>query len=381
MELHAWVNPFRAYLNVAKRRYIDPSHVWVRHPEWLVTYGERLYMDPGIPEAREYVLQVLLDILYRYDIDGLHIDDYFYPYRIQGQDFPDSLSYSRYGENFTRKSDWRRNNINSFIRSLRNHSQAVKPWVKLGISPFGVWRNKRNDPRGSDTRAGQTSYDDLFADIRGWLEKGWIDYVAPQIYWSIGYPPASYEVLLDWWSTNHFGKDLYIGKAAYKVGNNADKNWDDPRQLAKQVELDRENGVPGGSIYFSASSLLKNPLNVLLHFREDLYASPALPPPGPWTGNSQASSPEQVNVASHPGGGMVLWEPGEASYVGIYRFGKKERIDLRKPQYLQAVVSADQGYYLDPVAKGKYTYVITGFDRFFQESSERTTQQVKVKRR
>ncbi len=322
MELHAWVNPFRAYVSLSKRRYIDPSHILSKHPEWVVTYGDRAYLDPGLPDAREYVLQVILDLLYRYDIDGLHIDDYFYPYKIQGKEFPDSLSYRRYGKSFVPKADWRRENINSFVRSLRNHSQAIKPWVKFGISPFGVWRNASKDPRGSQTRAGTTSYDDLYADVRGWLERGWIDYVAPQLYWSIGFAPASYDVLVEWWSNNSFGKDLYIGKAAYKVGNNSDKNWDNPEELAKQVALDRRNGGPDGSIYFSAKSLLKNPLNALEPLRSDVYTSKALLPSGPWGGISGQNYPK---LFKYP---LTLGElsfPGKRGKVHMWVF-----IDLGK---------------------------------------------------
>jgi len=259
MELHAWVNPFRAYLDVDRDRMTHVFHVMHTHPEWVVTYGPNAYIDPGIPAARDYVVEVIEDIVMRYDIDAIHIDDYFYPYKIEGKAFPDTLSFERYGRNYRDKDEWRRENNNQFIYELRNTIKTHKPWVELGISPFGVWRNNADDPLGSDTRAGVTSYDDLYADVRTWLQKGWIDYVAPQIYFSIGYPPADYAILLDWWSQNSFNRQLYIGKAAYKVNNNHDQNWKLPGQIPGQIRMDRQREKVDGSIYFSAKSLILNP--------------------------------------------------------------------------------------------------------------------------
>ena len=382
MELHAWVNPFRAYMNVGKERYLDPSHVMIRYPNWVLTYGNRAYIDPGLPEARDYVLRVILDILYRYDIDGLHIDDYFYPYRIEGEDFPDTASYFQFGRSYANKADWRRNNINTFVRNLRNYTQALKPHVKFGISPFGVWRNRQKDARGSQTRAGQTSYDDLYADVRNWLEQGWVDYVAPQLYWSIGYPPASYDVLLNWWMSNSFGKELYLGKAIYKVGNNADTRWDDPEEIPGQIQLDRSKTVPGGSIHFSANVLQKNPLGVADALKDQLYNTPALPPNKSWMKGDEPQAPTSPAASPHAQGVILNWGDTDLKYVGIYRFGKRQKVDLENPQYLVEVVSAEKGFYLDTnVGKGRYTYVLTGLNRHFRESRGSRAMQVKVKRR
>ncbi|MEM6632940.1 MAG: family 10 glycosylhydrolase [Bacteroidota bacterium] len=382
MELHAWVNPFRAYMNVEKTRYVDASHVMSRHPDWVVRYGNQAYIDPGLPEARDYVMRVILDIVYRYDIDGLHIDDYFYPYRIQGEEFPDTTSYYQFGRSFRNKADWRRNNINTFVRTLRNYTQALKPEMKFGISPFGVWRNRQKDARGSQTRAGQTSYDDLYADVRSWLEQGWVDYVAPQLYWSIGYPPASYDVLLNWWMSNSFGRELYLGKAIYKVGNNADTRWDDPEEIFSQIQLDRSKTIPGGSIHFSAKALLKNPLGVADGLKDRLYRFPALPPNPSWMEGVTPQIPPSPAASSHPEGVILNWGATSSKYVGIYRFGKRQNVELENPQYLLEVVSADRGFYLDTeVGKGRYIYVLTGLNRHFQESRGSKNLRVKVKLR
>ncbi|MEM6767094.1 MAG: family 10 glycosylhydrolase, partial [Bacteroidota bacterium] len=219
MEFHAWFNPFRALMDVDNNKLLSVEHISNKRPDWLVRYGKNLYFDPGIPKAREYVSSVILDVVNRYDIDAVHFDDYFYPYRIANEEFPDSSSYEAYGRGYPNRDNWRRNNVDSFVESINYQIKATKAHVKLGISPFGVWRNIADDPLGSDSRAGQTSYDDLYADIRAWLLKGWIDYVVPQIYFSIGYPPADYEKLADWWAQNQAGRHLYIGKATYKIDN------------------------------------------------------------------------------------------------------------------------------------------------------------------
>ncbi|MGN6616748.1 MAG: glycoside hydrolase family 10 protein, partial [Ilyomonas sp.] len=196
MEFHAWLNPYRAVFNIYKSS-VAPNHITRTHPEWFLNYGDKKYFDPGQPEAMEFVAKVVKDIVSRYDLDGIHMDDYFYPYRIPGKDFPDNKTYLKYGDGLT-KDDWRRSNCDSIIKLIHDVIIDTKPMVKFGISPFGVWRNKSKDPMGSDTRAGVTNYDDLYADILLWLKEGWIDYVAPQLYWEIGHPLCDYETLLNW---------------------------------------------------------------------------------------------------------------------------------------------------------------------------------------
>jgi uncharacterized lipoprotein YddW (UPF0748 family) len=255
MEFHAWCNPYRADFNIGKAS-IAPSHITRLHPKWFLDHGGKKYFDPGNKEAQAFVVEVIRDMTERYDVDAIHFDDYFYPYRIAGVEFPDSVSYQQYKNGLT-KDDWRRSNVDSVIVSLSRMIKQTKPWVKFGISPFGVWRNSDKDPRGSNTKAGQTNYDDLYADILLWLQKDWIDYVAPQLYWEFGHKAAPYEVLIDWWSKNTYGKHCYIGLGIYRAGSS--DAWKDSTLIPRQIELLRNTPNMQGMIFFSSKSFNKNP--------------------------------------------------------------------------------------------------------------------------
>jgi uncharacterized lipoprotein YddW (UPF0748 family) len=219
------------------------------------------------------------DLVKRYPVDGIHFDDYFYPYRIAGKEFPDQKSYKVFGVGMS-VDEWRRSNVDSIIRHLAIAIKAEKPWVKFGISPFGVWRNNDKDPRGSATSAGQTNYDDLYADILLWLKEGWIDYVAPQLYWEFGHKAAAFEVLLDWWSKNTYGKHCYIGLGIYRAGSNS--AWKDPNQLPRMIQAVRNTPNMHGVIYFSSKSFEKNPNGWNDSLRNNYYRDPATIPSMEW---------------------------------------------------------------------------------------------------
>ncbi|ULQ56045.1 family 10 glycosylhydrolase [Flavihumibacter rivuli] len=255
MEFHAWLNPYRAVFNV-NRSSISPTHITRLHPEWFLTYGDKRYFDPGNKAAQQYVVNVVRDLVQRYDLDAIHFDDYFYPYRIAGKEFPDDKTFQQFGNGMNR-DDWRRSNVDSIIVKLSRAIKEEKPYVKFGISPFGVWRNKDKDPEGSETKAGQTNYDDLYADILLWLKQGWIDYVAPQLYWEFGHKAAPFEVLLDWWSKHSYGKHCYIGLGIYKAGTSAP--WKDKSLLPKMIQAIRNTPNVQGAIYFSSKSFVSNP--------------------------------------------------------------------------------------------------------------------------
>ncbi|MES1216340.1 MAG: family 10 glycosylhydrolase [Bacteroidota bacterium] len=255
MEFHAWCNPYRANFNIVSAS-IAKDHITKTHPEWFLTYGTTRYFDPSNLKAQEFVVKVVADIVHRYDIDAIHMDDYFYPYRIAGKEFPDGASYMKSGTSLS-KDDWRRSNVDTIILKISNAIKKEKPWVKFGISPFSVWRNKTQDPDGSDSKAYQTNYDDLYADVVLWLKNGWIDYVAPQLYLEIGHDKIAFEKLLDWWSKHSYGKHLYIGMATYKAGSNA--AWKNPNELPNQIKLLRQTSNVQGSIYFSSTSFNRNP--------------------------------------------------------------------------------------------------------------------------
>jgi uncharacterized lipoprotein YddW (UPF0748 family) len=278
LEFHAWLNPYRANFNIHTAS-IAKDHITKRHPNWFLTYGTTKYFDPSNKDAQQFVTDVVADIVRRYDIDAVHMDDYFYPYRIAGKEFPDEKAYKRSGTDLP-KGDWRRSNVDSIIVKLSRVIKKEKPWVKFGISPFSVWRNRDQDPDGSDSKSSQTNYDDLYANILLWLREGWIDYVTPQLYLEIGHPKIAYEKLLDWWSKHSYGKHLYIGIAAYKAGSNA--AWRDPQEIPNQIRLARQTENVQGAIYFSSTSFNRNPNGWNDSLQNNYYKSPALIPPMDW---------------------------------------------------------------------------------------------------
>ena len=277
-EYHAWVNPYRANLSVGKSS-IAPTHISRLHPEWFLQYGNTLYFDPGNKEAQHWVVDVITDMVSRYDIDAIHMDDYFYPYRIAGKEFPDTASYRKYGAGM-KKDDWRRSNTDSIIVKLARAIKETKPWVKFGISPFGVWRNQDKDPMGSPTRAGVTNYDDLYADVLLWLRNGWIDYVSPQIYWEFSHKAAPFQPILEWWNKNTYGRHCYIGMGIYRAGSNA--AWKDVTQLPRQIDSTRAMSNVQGQIYFSSTTFDKNPNGWNDVLRNSYYNERVSVPEMPW---------------------------------------------------------------------------------------------------
>ena len=279
MEFHAWCNPYRADFQIGKSS-IAPNHITKLHPEWFLTYGDKKYFDPSNTDAQQFVVSVITDIVKRYDVDAIHMDDYFYPYRIAGREFPDQAAYERSGTSLS-KDDWRRSNVDSIISMLSRAIKQEKPWVKFGISPFSVWRNKDQDPDGSDSKASQTNYDDLYANVLLWLQKGWIDYVAPQLYLEIGNSKIPYEKLLDWWSKHTYGRHLYIGQGIYRAGE-SNAAWRNPKELPEQIQLLRQYPNVQGSIYFSSTSFDRNPNGWNDSLRNNYYREPAQIPPMDW---------------------------------------------------------------------------------------------------
>ena len=376
MEFHAWFNPFRAVF-VGDTTALDSSHIYFQHPDWIVFYGKHGYLNPGEPEARKFSLNVIMDVVNRYDIDGVHFDDYFYPYRIDSLEFADSISYKTYGDTLVDKDNWRRKNINQFIEAVHDSIEAVKPEVKFGVSPFGVWRNRDKDPLGSDSQAGQTTYDDLYADVRLWLQNGWLDYVAPQIYFSIGYPPADYEKLLDWWTRNTFGRQLYIGQAAYKVDNNHDENWKLPSQIPEQIRMNRRNFQVDGSIYFSARSFLKNSLSLNDSLKKEHYRHPALIPAMNWNREEKLAPPDppqKLKIARHKHRVLLQWEGDIHQNIRKYVIYIKRGHDTPNLSNAKAILGTTYYPSFSFVERGsalfrkKHTIVVTAVDKDQRES-------------
>ncbi len=291
MQFHAWMNPYRATVSLDTTTLAE-THDYFKHPAWMVPYGNRYYYNPGLPEVRQHLVSLVQEVVNNYEVDGIHFDDYFYPYRISGEVFDDSLQYQNDSGAGQSLEEWRRSNVDSLVQQVHLALKAAKPWVQFGISPFGVWRNQDRDPAGSDTHAGQTTYDDLYADPLLWMEKGWLDYIVPQLYWSMNHPPAPHARLLAWWAGNCPGTHLYIGNAAYKVRTDKDKAWRHKNELSKQISLGRQTGPVEGNVFFSARSLPKNQ-DVAGLLRRKFYRYPALAP-GPAKPETAPSPPPKL---------------------------------------------------------------------------------------
>jgi hypothetical protein len=311
-----------------------------------------------------------MDVVTKYDIDAVHFDDYFYPYP-EGGDFPDDAAYKAHGGGMKR-ADWRRKNVDTLVESLSRKIHDAKPWVRFGISPFGVWRNKTSDPDGSPTRALQ-SYDDIYADTRTWIKKGWLDYVTPQLYWPIGDSRADYAKLVAWWAdqVKGTGVQLTIGQGAYRVG--ADAAWKDPAELSRHLTVNAEHPEVRGDVYFSASDIAADRRGFASRLRDDHYGSPAIPPPAGGDRDAGTAPPPVHGTAAVPAGKgvKVTWRPveGAASYAVYRADGTTPGCAPVDPKRLIADVRG--GGILDPAAEpGRaYTYYVTALDRLHRESA------------
>lgn len=265
MEVHVWLNPYRVNLNKTDTSILAPDHIMRQHPEWFWEYAKQWYFNPGLPITRAWICTIVQDIVSRYDVQGIHMDDYFYPYPVGGKPLPDEDTFTANPRGFTDIRDWRRDNVNMAIQDIRNTIKECKPEVQFGISPFGVWRNAKTDPTGSATTAGITNYDDLYADIRLWIQNGWIDYVLPQLYWEIGKKAADYEILAHWWANEVRGTKckLYIGMAPYRLENASKKTpWGQGNEIERQMILNRTIPEITGECFYSTRPLLRNPRGV-----------------------------------------------------------------------------------------------------------------------
>jgi uncharacterized lipoprotein YddW (UPF0748 family) len=281
-EFHAWLNPYRATFDL-KTETLSPNHDYYKHPEWMIQYGGKYYYNPGLPEVQQHLTSIVEEVVIKYDIDAIHFDDYFYPYAVKGENFNDTVSYQKYGNGLS-LADWRRTNVTTFVKNISANIKKLKPWVQFGISPFGVWRNKTLDPKGSVTY-GTSNYDDLYADPMDWMSNNWIDYIVPQLYWSIDYKSPSgvnYAKLLKWWSENTPANTaLYIGNSTYKIRSDADKRWNNFYEISNQIDLTRSYDNAQGNGFFSAKWFMNKNQDVVKILKEYEYKYPALPLPVP----------------------------------------------------------------------------------------------------
>ncbi len=335
MELHAWMNPYR--VTSTAKQTLPKNHIYHKHPERFVRYDGKLYFDPGQPENRKFICRVVDDIVRRYDVDGIHFDDYFYPYPVRGKKFPDEESFRKYGKGMP-LADWRRQNVNLLIEEVHGCIASVKPWVRFGVSPFGIWRNIKNDKRGSRTN-GLQNYDDLYADVLLWEDKGWVDYLLPQIYWNFGNPSAAYEELVDWWNSNAGTKrHLYVGQDVGRTMKAQDKT-----QLRRKIELARSRNNVAGNCWWPGYEVTANSGGVADSLASSFQSRPALVPSYPWISDSVPDPVEKLKVK----GRTISWSAAVAKQsaddvvrYAVYRFENIESAEDDSAAELVDVVYA-----------------------------------------
>ncbi|MBP3251552.1 MAG: family 10 glycosylhydrolase [Prevotella sp.] len=373
MELHAWINPYRA--KTKGTNALAATHVGITHPERCFSYDDLLILNPGIPENRDYICSVARDIVTRYDIDGIHMDDYFYPYPVPGLSVPDDAQYRLYSNGIKDRGDWRRYNVNLFIKQFYETVHAAKPWVKVGISPFGIYRNKRNSPIGSDTN-GLQNYDDLYADVLLWVNNGWLDYCVPQIYWEIGNKAADYDTLIRWWNQHAAGRPLFIGEDIERTVKAADPQNPAQNQQPAKHRLHQQMLAVKGTVLWYAKAAVDNTGNYATMLKKNYWRYPALHPQMKFIDGKAPKKPRKVKPVWTSDGYVLFWTAPRGKKWGdkatkyvVYRFEKDERVNTDDPSKIVAVTP--QTFWKLPYQDGtqKYTYVVTALDRLQNESS------------
>ncbi|WP_281225869.1 glycoside hydrolase family 10 protein [Flavobacterium aquiphilum] len=378
-EFHAWLNPYRATFDL-KTETLSPSHDYYKHPEWMIEYGGKYYYNPALPEVQQHLTSIVEEVVIKYDIDAIHFDDYFYPYKIKGIEFNDAASYQKYGNGLS-LADWRRSNVTNFVKNISFSIKKLKPWVQFGISPFGVWRNKSVDPKGSDTQSGQTNYDDLYADPMDWMNNKWIDYIVPQLYWSIDHKTASYAKLIKWWSENTPASTaLYIGNSTYKIKSDSDKHWNNKFEIPNQIDLTRSYDNVQGNGFFSAKWFVDKNQDVVKVLKENEYKYPALPLPVP---NFKKQITETLLINSITKDADFYYisfkKPAQLAkvrYIVVYGAKDTSKINIKDAcQILDkiAVVEENGTYQIEVPANlmiGKAAFAFTFVDHYANESPE-----------
>jgi uncharacterized lipoprotein YddW (UPF0748 family) len=373
MELHAWLNPYRARATNSKP--FAPGHIFYKHPDWFIPYGDLTWFDPGNPECRSFIKDVVRDLVRHYDIDAVHMDDYFYPYPVEGKEFGDANSFRIYGfaMGFTadRKADWRRENVNLLIRDLHALVHDIKPWVRFGVSPFGIWQNKKKDPEGSETN-GFTNYDGLYADVLTWLKKGWVDYNIPQLYWEIGHKAADYTTLLHWWAEHSYGIPLYIGQDVVRT---LKPDATGKPQLQRKMQLASSDARIGGNCWWPAYELENNVGHVCDSLQRTYYRTPALLPADNAFDQKPPKPVDALRFGKNEAGKSVLtWQAApavfefdQAAYFVVYRFKKGSVPDLEDPRNIVAI-TREPFVEISASPRNKPVFVVTAVDHCHNES-------------
>lgn len=372
MELHAWINPYRA--KTKGTAALSPNHPYNKFPERFIEYDGQLYFDPGLLENRKYICMIVRDIVSRYDVDAIHMDDYFYPYPNPAVKFRDDPSFAQYGRGYANKADWRRDNVNVLIKEIHQTVRACKPWVKFGVSPFGIYRNQKNDPNGSATN-GLQNYDDLYADVLVWVNNGWVDYNIPQIYWEMGHKAADYTTLVRWWAKNSAHRPLFIGQDVMRTVKARDLQSPSIHQMAAKMRLQRSFSTIQGSCQWYSTALVQNPGNYGTMLKQEYHRYPALMPKFTFMDNEAPGKVKKLKPVWTEDGYMLFWtapkaknEMDKAVQYVVYRFRKDEKVNLDDATRIVAITRSN--YYKLPYENGKtkYRYVVTALDRLQNES-------------
>jgi uncharacterized lipoprotein YddW (UPF0748 family) len=372
MELHAWINPYRAKTKGTKQ--LAYNHITVQKPMNCFAYDGQFILNPGVPENRDYICEVVKDIVSRYDVDGLHMDDYFYPYPVKGESIPDDELFLDHPNGIKDQGDWRRYNVNLFIEQVYKTVHETKPWVKVGISPFGIYRNRSTSYVGSNTR-GTQNYDDLYADVLMWVNNGWLDYCVPQIYWEIGHKSADYETLINWWNQYANARPLVIGEDVERTAKAPDKKNPQIHQQAAKMALHRQMPNVSGTVLWYAKAAVDNIGNYGTNLRNVYWRYPALQPSMPFIDGKAPKSVRKVKPVWTADGYILFWtapkgeswEDKAVKYV-VYRFKKGEKLDTNNPSKIVAITT--QPFYKLPYEGGKvkWVYAVTALDRLQNES-------------
>lgn len=381
MEFHAWINPYR--MSASKTLVMDKSHIYYQHPEWFVTFDEKLYLNPGLPESRSFIREVVKDIVSRYDIDAMHMDDYFYPYPVAGKEFDDAAAYQAYASALsidTNKpgalGDFRRRCVDILIKSVHEDIRSIKPWVRFGISPFGIYRNKKTWAGGSET-GGTQCYDDLYADVLFWAKNGWIDYLIPQIYWEIGHKTADYSTLVQWWSDNVPSNcHLYIGQS---IERSLDGDVKDSRtqtldkshmNFAIKLSQAKNAGNVKGNCYWYAYQIEDNQFKVRDFLSTSVFQNKALLPAYKHLDKQAPGKVKDIDGSLSGGQLTVKWTAPadkDIKFYNVYRFKKGEKAKIKDASHL--VGQTNTPSYLDKNIEMSttYTYIIKAVDQYNNE--------------
>jgi len=372
MELHAWINPYRA--KTKGTRQLAANHIAALKPMNCFAYDGQFILNPGIPENRDYICQVVKDIVARYDVDGLHMDDYFYPYPVKGESIPDDELFLDHSNGIKDHGDWRRYNVNLFIEQVYKTVHETKPWVKVGISPFGIYRNRKSSNIGSNTN-GTQNYDDLYADVLMWVNNGWLDYCVPQIYWEIGHKAADYDTLIRWWNQYAAARPLIIGEDVERTAKAADKTNPQAHQQAAKMALHRQMPNVAGTVLWYAKAAVDNVGNYGSNLRNVYWKYPALQPSMPFIDGKAPKKVRKVKPIWTEDGYVLFWTAPKgdswndkaAKYV-VYRFRKGDKLNTDDPSKIVAITT--QPFYKLPYNNGKekWVYAVTALDRLQNES-------------